>query len=382
MPQPRTYESLSAYERHFADGFGVVIRRRLLAGESLQEIAKTRTTLQKYIDPGVLGGRYYVDPASVSAAPPAADDGEVNDVSEDDEDDDVPAPTPSFPAPTPSKVPAPEKQTAPKAPANVTYLPNVLKDLQSRRMHKAPWNLSWIQQTPTHIAAGKKDPVEAFMVKYAKGSFGSKGGYGFKARPLGRLPAESATLCYEVFFPDTWVWGSRNEGGKLPGFGLANPKDPNACATGNDWQPREGSVRLMWRLHGNGVAYVYPTGLNAVDAMRGQGNAFIAASHHINGGINLWRTTDEASGMFFRKGTWNTVRLYVKLNTPRKGDGVIRLTINGVTKEVRDARLRDAPDVQLNNLHFSSFFGGGAPFAPTRDVHAEFRRFFVCAGEM
>lgn len=234
--------------------------------------------------------------------------------------------------------------------------------------NRPPWYMQWVQDTPQNVAKGQQDP-DAIRVIYRKGSFGSRGGFQFKARPKKLLPADAATLSYEVYFPESFEFrGPGNEGGKLPGMCIGTTK--LGCASGGQWSVSEGGVRLMWRNRQNAVAYVYPMGTSDTDAARGQGPEY-TRNLKISGGHNLWRD----GGLTFQKGKWNTVRLYVRLNTPGRADGVIELTVNGVTRRVGDARLRNKQEQRLNVIHFSTFFGGGEPFAPIKDVWAEFRRF-------
>jgi hypothetical protein len=242
-----------------------------------------------------------------------------------------------------------------------------------------PWNILW-NQGGTASNVTNDDGGSSMRVVYKAGVRGSESGHSFRANPLGQLPAEAATLSYDVYFPEDFVWGNTSEGGKLPGFGIGTSQTDrdHVYATGCKWKDDAGSVRVMWREGGKAVVYVYvptqATGGNVGgDVIGRQGAEYRRVAHSTGGcGNDLWRHVDT---MTFQKGSWNSVRVHIRLNTVGHANGVLALTVNGKVREVRDITFRTDPSVKITVVHFSTFFGGGDSYAPTKDVWAKFSNF-------
>jgi hypothetical protein len=136
------------------------------------------------------------------------------------------------------------------------------------------------------------------------------------------------------------------------------------AATGSDWQDALGSVRVMWREQGQGIAYLYLPLEIAKDGTRDgtikvQGKAFEDAAEGSLGkhaGIDVF--FKNRAGLQFSKGQWNTVRIQVKLNTPGKSDGFFELTINDETRRVDNVIFRKSKDIRINLALVVAFFGG------------------------
>ena len=70
--------------------------------------------------------------------------------------------------------------------------------------------------------------------------------------------------------------------------------------------------------------------------------------------MSNWSTT-------LRKGSWNTIELHYKLNTPGQNNGLFEGYLNGVRGvRLTDVQYRDSkhPTLRINQLFFASFFGG------------------------
>jgi hypothetical protein len=210
--------------------------------------------------------------------------------------------------------------------------------------------------------------AEGVHVTYLKGQFASKAGVNFRAQP-NIFPADAISLEYEVFFPKDFDFVL---GGKLPGVwgGVAG-------AGGGAWNDDGWSFRVMFRQHGEAVAYVYMatdqgtySGNEFCKLVKNQGNGFKIISHHTKGtGIDLWR----GRGLAFKKGMWNTVAMRVECNSPGVADGVISLTVNGKTNEFRKIQW-SKNKMKVAGLAFTSWFGGGSPkYAPSKTQKASFR---------
>ena len=81
--------------------------------------------------------------------------------------------------------------------------------------------------------------------------------------------------------------------------------------------------------------------------------------------------------MSVRKGQWNALSMTVVLNTPGKANGVLKITCNGVTRQVNDIMYRDSASVRITETFLSSIFGGSssAKFGSPRDQFCLFRDF-------
>ncbi|PMR78237.1 hypothetical protein C1H70_15830 [Halomonas urumqiensis] len=171
-----------------------------------------------------------------------------------------------------------------------------------------------------------------------------EGGAGFYARAEALEGAERACLSYQVRFESGFDFV---KGGKLPGlYGGDSP-------SGGDKVDGESgfSMRLMWREQGQGELYPYVVGLEGVSVGRGN-----------------WT---------FPTGEWISVEQELILNDPDEANGVARLWIDGrPVLEQRDIVYRTTPELTIDGLMFSTFFGGnGKEWRTPRDQHADFADF-------
>jgi hypothetical protein len=191
----------------------------------------------------------------------------------------------------------------------------------------------------------------ALRVVYPEGAVGPAAGgaqwsCGFASR------YDALTLSYELCFAPGFDFVL---GGKLPGLagGTAN--------TGGD-KPngRDGfSARMMWRASVAVVQYLYHPDQPGV------------------WGEDLaW---DLGGARHFRPGRWHALRHEIRLNSPGERNGSIRGFFDGELALARDQiRFRDTPELGLDQLYFSTFFGGNTPeWAPTRSEHVDFSGFRV-----
>jgi hypothetical protein len=224
----------------------------------------------------------------------------------------------------------------------------------------APWYISsWSNSNA--VSSGS----DGLKVSYKAGSVGMSSGTGFKSNPSKSLPAESATVSYSVFFPNSFDF---RRGGKA-GCGVCLGTKVYECDTGGEHSKSGGSVRVVWKENGQGVAYMYlptqaPLGVQSAAFKR-------VADDPDRTGIHLF----EKSALRFKKG-WNAVSLTVKLNSPSASDGVLRIKINGVTEELTDVVYRRDATVKINTMVFSTFFGGSTKdYAPLKNETATFKDF-------
>lgn len=195
------------------------------------------------------------------------------------------------------------------------------------------------------VLAGESGPF--LRVAYPKGVVGPRGG---GAQWLAPLPArhDQLFLDYRLRFAPGFDFML---GGKLPGLvgGTAN-------TGGNPPNGRDGfSARMMWREQGAVVQYVY---------------------HPDQRGV--WGD-DLAWDRRFQPGRWHRVRHQLTLNRPGASDGRVRGWFDGeLALDARGLRFRDTPELGIDQLYFSTFFGGNdGSWAPSRDEHVDFADFVV-----
>ncbi|MBP2833221.1 T9SS type A sorting domain-containing protein [Aquimarina sp. U1-2] len=159
---------------------------------------------------------------------------------------------------------------------------------------------------------------------------------------------------YRVYIPRDFEFRA---GAKLPGLGYQ---------TNN----RNMSLRLMWRE--DGLLEFY----NHFET-RPSWEDWTAS-------VN-WSLTDPYDEQYgpqpdqvkLKKGAWNHIEVYHKLNSPGKRNGIMRGWLNGelainITNN-EDYRQREEGDIQLNTIYWSTFFGGSSDaFKPTKDQYAYF----------
>jgi hypothetical protein len=185
---------------------------------------------------------------------------------------------------------------------------------------------------------------------------------------------EGATLEYEVFFPDNFEWV---KGGKLPGM-MGGASNGIGCGGGN----REFdcfSFRIMWRREGYGEAYVYapfpsmdPDFCSDLPACSSREPS--VACHHCTGetGYSIGRATFQ-----FQRGSWNTMKLQMKLNTVGMSNGVLKLVVNGQPVVDKSNMVwRTDPSVNIEGVNIASWFGGSSDtWSPSTDQETRMRNF-------
>ncbi|MEE2971843.1 MAG: hypothetical protein VX672_01845 [Planctomycetota bacterium] len=199
--------------------------------------------------------------------------------------------------------------------------------------------------------------ARALQVSYPKGSVGtSTGGAQWKLRfaPEHRR----VRLRYRLRFGDGFDFV---RGGKLPGLIGGAGNTGGGVPTGEDgW-----SARLMWREEGAAEQYVYHPDQPA------------------NYGDRMPWTDADGGSIRFEPSRWYEVEHEIGLNTPGLNDGSIRCRLDGrIVLERSDLRFRDIPEIGVDQLYFSTFFGGSSSsWASVRDEVVWFDDFEIVAVE-
>jgi hypothetical protein len=250
-----------------------------------------------------------------------------------------------------------------------------ITDSMLTKKNTDPWNIAGFGGDEKSMSI--KD--DAIVYRLKKNMSGGESGGMFTANPLKKFPTEEAQLEFDVFLPDNFPLKPEANidivAGKFWGFCLG--KQFKDCATGGNYSSTAGSVRITFNAEKSLVAtvYVYPTASSSNDAWGNQGSEYKKYGDAGSKGHKLF--LGKGNAMPLRHG-WNSISLYVKLNTPKEKNGVIRATVNGVTNQVSDAVLRNDGAVMLNNLKGNVFIGGsGKAFEFDRDVEVSIKNVHI-----
>ena len=145
-------------------------------------------------------------------------------------------------------------------------------------------------------------------------------------------------------------------GGKLPGMIGGEGNTGGGIPDGTDgW-----SARMMWRVDGAVVQYVYHP-----DQPESYGEDL------------PW--TGEGVPLLFQPGQWHEVVHEIRMNTPGLNDGSITCWLDGeLALDAPNMRFRDVNDFAIDSMYFSTFFGGSnSTWATTSDETVLFDDFVI-----
>lgn len=224
-----------------------------------------------------------------------------------------------------------------------------------KQLGKSPWYIRhWSNADRSRVVGNE------LHITCAPNKQGMDSGSGFFAIPSS-FPRTSATIRYEVFVPKDFTWV---KGGKIGfGFGLG-PEGSVEIASGGDWKDDCGSVRCMWREDGQFIGYLYlplegTTRASVIKKQSPDVRDASLGSLEKDTGMEVWfKDIPKKEMLRLKKGVWNTISLHVTLNSPKKQDGVLSLTVNGVTKTLDDITYRTNTKIKLNGVVSHTFFGG------------------------
>lgn len=225
-------------------------------------------------------------------------------------------------------------------------------------------------------AKGKKIPPlvnwqgkKAFKVTYKGGKIHSGAtNCNMSFDPTGVFPATQCRATFSVWVADNFPWEKtpgKSIGGKFGGFRIGT-----GVASGARYSTTGASYRLTFHEQGGLTGYLYPAMKSAfvgrkASWKRQDQSMDVQRVSVISSGVTVWYKNDELA---LKKGQWNTVDMFLRLNTPGKYDGVMELTVNGVKKRLDTVRYR-YDSAKINSFHLSTFFGGSTTkFAPPQDT--------------
>lgn len=170
-------------------------------------------------------------------------------------------------------------------------------------------------------------------------------------------------------------------GGKLPGLigGIGN-------VGGNKPNGTDGfSARMMWRTNGSAGSPLSSTETdkaNIVQYVYHPDQPDQPGPPVTTFGDNLrWDDGPAGDWKEFESGQWYRLRHRVVMNTPGQNDGVIQAWLDGeLVLNVTDLRFRDVAGLQIDQMYFSTFFGGGSDvWATSKEEVAYFDDFRITA---
>jgi len=171
---------------------------------------------------------------------------------------------------------------------------------------------------------------------------GRKGGFLFDSS----FPStEEATLEYRVKFDKNFTWAT---GGKLPGLGGASSISgglPAGCTQNQNTIQNAFSCRLMWRSN---RAHTQKPYIIVYPYLPGR-------STRCGGDIRVIND--------LKKDRWYTIKQYVKLNTPGRKNGILKMYVDGkvlVNLTNMEYRLPGKGNVKINSLIMHTYRGGNA----------------------
>lgn len=169
-------------------------------------------------------------------------------------------------------------------------------------------------------------------------------------------PMAEGTMEYDVYFQEGFDF---TKGGKLPGVcGLDCPVGCSAVSPQRGW-----STRLMWREGGGMVTYAYyPDKPKAIRCGED------------------WRWSKKVV-----PGRWFNVKIYTKINTPGKADGISKAYLDGelvMQKTGIMFRYNSADSYTISRAYLTTYVGGSSVemFAPSHDQFIKFDNFKVYSG--
>ena len=180
---------------------------------------------------------------------------------------------------------------------------------------------------------------------------------------------EEATLSYRVRFAPGFDFV---RGGKLPGLAGGTAPTGSTQATGfNGW-----SGRMMWRTNFNGVSG-QPQQLTS--------GGITYAKHTDSGFAGDGRQEDrnfffnpDGSQTEFVADQWYQITQRIVMNTPGEFNGIQQIWIDGVMViNEQNIRYRQDDSFAIDQLYFSTFYGGNGDWRTSKDEEAFFDDFVV-----
>jgi hypothetical protein len=209
-----------------------------------------------------------------------------------------------------------------------------------------------------------KGGLPAFEVVYpARSRGGGSTNMHITMAPAGFFPSDQCRFQFKWWVDDSFQLvptKTQPIGGKILGFRVGKGK-----ASGGNYSTTAATYRVTFGSYGAIVPYLYFQLKR--DFRRGEGEKSWALLDQIpevqrvadvSSGTHLWDGKHDPNyPLKIKKGQWNTIELFLKLNTVGKYDGVIELAVNGVRKRQEGIRFRYT-DIKIEQMEIHPFWGG------------------------
>ncbi len=158
-------------------------------------------------------------------------------------------------------------------------------------------------------------------------------------------------------------------GGKLPGLiggaGNTGGNKPNGT---DGW-----SARMMWRTNGSSGSSTSGDTANIVQYVYhpDQSSTF--------GEDFRWDDTVPTDWQTFNSEIWYRLQHRIVMNTPGQNDGIVQAWLDDqMVLDVQNIRFRDIASLQIDQLYFSTFFGGSDPtWEASKDEQVYYDNFII-----
>ncbi len=176
---------------------------------------------------------------------------------------------------------------------------------------------------------------------------------------------EELYFSYRVRFDDGFDFV---RGGKLPGLVGGDANVGGNIPDGTDgW-----SARMMWRTNGSGGS---PTNGDTANAVQ---YVYHPDMPGTSGEDFKWDDTPNGWAEL-ESGVWYNFQHRVVMNTPGQNDGIIQAWLDGeMVLDVQNIRFRDIASLKIDQMYFSTFFGGSSTiWEAAKDEQAYFDDFVI-----
>jgi hypothetical protein len=275
----------------------------------------------------------------------------------DEEPEELPEadPPPRDPGPDTEPAPEPDPEAAPDPQAEVVWRGEFTGDDWEERFGVRVAN----RTNAEVVDRGPSGRADALRITFGEDDERWGIDYRHDLSDLGLPGLEATRFAYDVYFAEDFEFIGDGKFGGLAG--ITDGLDPLETSAGGTYDERSFSVRAMWKEDRGVVMYLYARQAAGRD---------VADPEHFGYGIpERFVGPDGRTEDILTPGRWHRVEHRVTLNTPGQPDGRYELWIDGhrgVAVDDVEYRTGAHPDLRINQLMTTWFFGGSQDEYPTR----------------